>query len=64
MKFREYNNVRAMVLTTKDSMELENLIGRVGERHNIIDLQFSTDFVPDSFMGAHIKYHALLLVEC
>ena len=63
MKFREYGNLKPMVLTADNDRALEQAIERIGIQHNIIDLQFSTDIIRDIIKGQVIMYHALLLIE-
>ena len=63
MKFREYDNLKPIILTADSDTKLEVALENVGNTYNIIDLQFSTDVVKDLIKGQVILYHALLLVE-
>lgn len=63
MKFREYNNLKPVVITAYNKKDLELDIQREAREHNIIDLQFSTDYVVPSLGKSYFVYHALLLVE-
>lgn len=59
MRFREYDNVVPLVLAANTAGELERKIQKVGDEHNVIDLQFSST---DTQSG--VEYSALLLIEC
>ena len=61
MKFREYNNLKPIVITVDSQDMLTQTIEDIAEDHNIIDLQFSTDIIHNR---PTFVYHALLLVEC
>lgn len=64
MKFREYDNLKSIVITSDDIDYFNREIEAVGNLYNIVDLQFSTDNVPSVVRNRNIVYHALLLVEC
>lgn len=59
MLFREYKNVKPVCLCCESAELLEYKIERLGERYDIIDLQFSTHF--EQFWKEE-KFCALLLV--
>lgn len=63
MRFREYNNLKSVIVSVNSQEELSEQIEKIASEHNIIDLQFSTDYITPSLGSAYTKYHALLLVE-
>lgn len=63
MKFREYDNLKPVVITVDSQDMLTQTIEDIASEHNIIDLQFSTDVINCHKKGQVIVYHALLLVE-
>ena len=56
MKFREYGNVIPKTICAKNGIELDIQIEELGNKYDIIDLQFSTN---DKELG----YSALLLIK-
>ena len=47
MKFREYDNLKAIILHAIDSKLLANKVESFGNEHDIIDLQYSTCMTHD-----------------
>ena len=60
MKFREYGEVKPMVITELSGDFLEKSIEAIGRRMDIIDLQYSTGYDPREQV---FWYSALLLVK-
>lgn len=67
MKFREYDNVRPMILGGYSMLELERKIEDISTRHNIIDLQYSTTTLDEAKWVERkenvIHYSVFLLVQ-
>ena len=46
MKFREYGEVKPLTIVAASSEELDKQIDFIGQKKDIIDLQFSTAYDP------------------
>ena len=60
MKFREYGEVEPMTVSEVTEKLLDERIEQIGAVRDIIDLQFSSVYVPDENI---VVYSALLLVR-
>ena len=59
MKFREYGEVVPLTVTASTPRGLDMAIESIGQKRDVIDLQFSTTTKGDS----DVEYSALLLVR-
>lgn len=57
MRFREYGDVRPQTVVATSAAELDSKIKEIGDKCNIVDLQYST-----TDTGGAVEYSALLLV--
>lgn len=60
MKFREYDNVKPLVLVASMDVLLQQKIEECDKKYDIIDLQFASHYDPST---KREKYCALLLVK-
>ena len=60
MKFREYTDVKPLILTASMDILLQDMIEDCDKKYDIIDLQFSSHYDHGTKLE---KYCALLLVK-